>query len=460
MAANLFLPITPPIKIEKNIPTKNPKSKSTLPNNQKNLSNSSDPNLSFLRYIQCVTQNHFPKKTTLISAIKACTRLSLIKHGESIHAHILKIGLNTDRFVATSIISFYSSFGNLNNAQKVFDEIPVKEAALQTAMLMGYLNSGLVDKARIFFEQMEERDVITWNAMMTGTNKNGRYDETLQLFRQMLISQIKPSEVTLICALSACSQMGSLSSGQWIHSYMQRNSHEIKQSVTLQNSLIHMYSKCGKLEISLNLFFDQKERNLESYNTVLTAFSLHGFGTNALSLFSQILKLGFRPDRITFLALLMACSHSGLIHHAYTCIKFMDQVYGIKPGTDHYGCLIDALSRKGLIQEAKEIIKSMPYKPDEFSLGAILGACVNLGEIELGLETAKKLIEIERYENEGRFIGLINLFNKVGKKEEAVKLRKLVRKRGKNENLGRSSIEIDGFIHEFASGDSIEDLNT
>ncbi|KAJ4803943.1 Pentatricopeptide repeat-containing protein [Rhynchospora pubera] len=446
MAVNLILPLS------------NSKPKSTPFNNTQNLSNyQSDARISLLRYIQALTQNHFPKKTSFISAIKACSNLLLIYHGKAIHAHILKVGIASDRFVGSSVISFYSAIGHLDHAQKVFDGIPVKDVALQTCILMAYLRNGDIHNARKFFGEIEERDVVTWNAMLTGLVHNGWYEEAVELFRNMLINKVKPTEVTIICVISACSQIGSLSLGQWIHSYVQKHLHEINPTVTLRNSLIHMYAKCGRLDIALDLFCEQEEKNLESYNTMLTNLSLYGGGSMCLSIFSQILKLQICPDRITFLGLLMACSHAGVISYAFTCIKCMGQVYGVEPGPDHYGCLIDVLSKKGFLEEAREVIETMPFEPDAYSWGALLSACINYGDTELGLEVAKKLIELEWYE-EGRYTGLINLCMKVGRTEEAVMLRNVIRRLCRKDNSGRSVIEIDGIIHEFAAGDSINDV--
>jgi pentatricopeptide repeat protein len=417
----------------------------------------SDPSISLFSYIQALNQNHFPKKTTFISAIKACSNLLLIHHGKSIHGHVLKIGLGSDRFVGSSIISFYSSIGHLNHAHKVFDGIPMKDAHLQTAILMAYLRHGEVHDACTFFEDMEEKDVVTWNAMLTGMVQNGWYEEAIELFRKMLIDKLRPTEVTIICVISACSQIGSLSLGQWVHSYVQRHLHEIKPTITLWNSLIHMYAKCGRLDIALDLFNEQEGKNLETYNTILTALSLYGSGSTCLSVFSQIIKLQFFPDRITFLGVLMACSHGGMVGHAYTCIKCMGPVYGVEPGPDHYGCLVDVLSRKGFLEEVRDVIETMPFEPDSYSLGALLSACINYGDIGLGLGVAKKLIELGWYE-EGRYKGLINLCKMVGRTEDAVELGKAIWRLCRKDKSGKSMIEIDGIVHEFGAGDSIHDI--
>lgn len=446
MAVNLVLPLS----------IRRPKSVLVY-NNQNLCSSQSDPSISILRYIQALRQNHFPKKTTFISAFKACTNLLLIHHGKPIHAHVLKVGLANDRFVGSSIISFYSSIGHLNHAQKVFDRIHMKDVALQTAILMAYLRHGEIHNACKFFGEMEEKDIVTWNAMLTGMVQNGWYGEAIDMFRKMLINKLKPTKVTIICVISACSQMGALSLGQWIHSYVQRHSHEIKPGITLRNSLIHMYAKCSRLDMALDLFYQQEEKNLETYNTILTALSLYGNGSTCLSLFSQMVKLQFYPDRITFLGVLMACSHAGLIGHAYTCIKCMGQVYSVEPGPDHYGCLVDVLSRKGFLKEAREVIETMPFEPDSYSWGALLSACINYGDVELGLEIAMKLIKLEWYE-EGRYMGLINLCKKVGRIEDAIKVRKAIGRLCRKDNSGRSMIEIDGIVHEFAAGDSINDV--
>ncbi|KAJ4963721.1 hypothetical protein NE237_023660 [Protea cynaroides] len=406
---------------------------------------------SLLFYYQTLSEGRFPNKRTLILAIKACTLVHSVEEGKAIHAQIIKNESNSDRFIASALVSFYSASGELTSARQVFDEINEKDTTLRTTMMTGYVQNGSIDMARHLFDEMPDRDVAAWNAMLSGYAKNGMPRDAIQLFRAMQINNFRPNEITLVSTLSACSQWGCLSLGAWIHAYVNRNG-DISFTSTLINSLIHMYAKCGRLGIAYDVFAENEPRNLETWNTMLTSFAIHGHGVGALSLFCQMMKMGLMPDRITFLAILMACSHCGMVDHAYKCFDCMCRVYGHEPQAEHYGCLVDALARSGLLVESMMVIDAMPFEPDNSVWGGLLGGCLTHRNYELGLRAANHLLEQEPYE-EARYIALSNLYTMAGKLEEAVKVRKVMRDAGIKKSSGSSSIEVDGIIHEFLSGD-------
>ncbi|XP_020115134.1 pentatricopeptide repeat-containing protein ELI1, chloroplastic-like isoform X1 [Ananas comosus] len=438
------LPLSSPSPLP--LPPKNPKNPRSI-----QASDSQDPINALLHYLHVVSRGRSPAKIVFISAMKACS-LRAAKAGQSLHAHIVKSGFAPDRFVASSIVAFYSSCGRLGFARQVFDAVPVKDAVLQTAMLMSYVDNGELAVARRFFDEMNERDVVAWNAMLSGYIRHGLPEEALELLRDMQITMLRPNEVTLVCALSACSQMGSLALGEWLHGYIDKHLGASGKSPTLGNCLVHMYAKCGRLDIAFGLFVQQKPKNLESWNTMLTAFALHGCGMSALSLFSQMIKLGIWPDRITFLGVLMACSHTGRVDHALQCFNFMTRVYGVEPNADHCGCMVDVLARKGLLKEAREVIKSIAFETDASIWGALLVGCFTYADYDLGLEAATHLVELEPWE-EGRYVALSKLYEKVGRIEEAMRVRKAMDEACTERSAGRSVIEVDGVVHEFIAGD-------
>ncbi|XP_042489334.1 pentatricopeptide repeat-containing protein At2g29760, chloroplastic-like [Macadamia integrifolia] len=406
---------------------------------------------SLLFYHQTVSEGRFPNKRTLTSAIKACTFVLAVIEGKAIHAQIIKNESNADRFLASALVSFYSACGELNSARQVFDEISEKDTTLRTTMMVAYVQNGAADMARCLFDEMPDRDVASWNAMLSGYAQNGMPRDAIQLFRAMQISNCRPNDITLVSTLSACSQLGCLSLGAWIHAYIIRSGY-ISFTSTLTNSLIHMYAKCGRLDIAYDVFAENGPRNLETWNTMLTSFAIHGCGVCALSLFCQMMKMGLMPDRITFLAILMACSHCGMIDHAYKCFDCMCRVYGVEPQAEYYGCLVDVLARSGLLVEAMMVVEEMPFEPDISVWGAVLGGCLTHGNYKLGIRAANHLLEQEPYE-EARYIALSNLYAMAGKLEEAVKVRKVMRDAGIKKISGSSSIEVDGCIHDFLSGD-------
>ncbi|KAJ0967032.1 hypothetical protein J5N97_023949 [Dioscorea zingiberensis] len=393
----------------------------------------------------------FPSKSSFIYAIKACSATLAISQAKPIHALIFKAGLCSDRFIASSLIGLYSSCGYLSHARQLFDEITDRDVTLHTAMLTGFIENGEIEHAKELFDKMPARDVVAWNAMICGCSQCGLPEDALEFFRVMQASMVHPNRVTLIGALSACSQLGCLALGEWIHAYINRHL-DLDESPVLYNALVNMYVKCGRLDTALQVFIEREPKNLESWNTMLNGFAIHGCGTSALSLFSQVIKLGLLPDRISFIGVLMACSHAGLIDDARSCFYFMRKVYGVEPNAEHYGCLVDALSRGGYIDEAWMVIKSIPFRQNAGVYGALLSGCLRYGNYELGLEVARHLLEIEPWE-ESRYMALFSLYAKLGRDEEAMKVRKLMVDMGIKKSSGSSAIEIDGVVHEFLAND-------
>ncbi|KAH0459625.1 hypothetical protein IEQ34_012439 [Dendrobium chrysotoxum] len=410
-----------------------------------------NPYDSLHHYLHKATDGNLPGKPDFITAMKACTSISNIPLGRTIHAHITKSGLGTDKFVATSIISFYSVCGLLISARQLFDGIPYKDVVLRTSMLVGYAENGNITDARKLFDDFPDRDLVAWNAMLSCYLRCGFPEETLALFQEMQIGKVSPNEVTLIIALSACSQIGCLALGEWIHAFIHKF-FRTHISTKLINAMVHMYAKCGRIDIALEIFISQENKNLESWNTLLTGFAVHGFAESSFSLFSQMIRNGVLPDRITLLALLISCNHAGMVIDAIRCFMLFTEVYGVRSGTEHYGCLVDALCRNGHLEEASMLIEAMPFESNACVWGALLRGCMTYQNHELGLEAAKRLLELEPCE-EGRYIALSNLISMIGEVEDVMRIRKMMIDLGIRQLSGMSSIEAGGEVHKFLSGD-------
>lgn len=409
------------------------------------------PHDSLHHYLRKATDGHLLGKPDFISAMKASASTSNIPLGKAIHSHITKSGLGTDKFVATSIISFYSICGLLMSARQLFDRIPHKDVVLRTSMLMSYAENGNIDDARRLFDDFPDRDLVAWNAMLSCFLRCGFPEETLALFQEMQIGKVCPNEVSLIIALSACSQMNCLALGAWIHAFIHKlfRSH---RSTKLVNAIVHMYAKCGRLDIALKIFINQENKNLESWNTLMTGFAVHGFAEGSFSLFSQMIRIGIRPDRITLLALLMACSHAGMVVDAIRYFMLFTVVYGVQTGTKHYGCLVDVLCRKGHLEEASRLIEALPLQSNAYVWGSLMRDCLTYQNHELGLEAAKRLLELEPC-NEGRHIALSNLIARIGEVEGFMRVRRMMVDMGIRQSSGMSLIEAEGEVHKFSSGD-------
>lgn len=356
---------------------------------------------------------------TLVIVLSACAKLGDLSLGRRLHRYIYENGVKRDVFVGNALVDMFLKCGDAEFAHKMFDGMPVK-------------------------------NVISWNSMILGLAQQGKFKEALTVFMKMQRARVKPDDVTLVGVLNCCANVGQLESGKWVHTYIDK--HNIKADGFIGNALVDMYAKCGCIDRALCVFEEMKLRDVYSYTAIIVGLAMHGEAKRALDIFSDMSKAGMEPDPVTFVGVLSACSHAGLLKEGRRHFEDMLKVYGIEPQTEHYGCLVDLLGRAGLFTEAQEIIRSMPMGPDAFVWGALLGACQIYGKVELGEHVMKKLLEIEP-EREGAYILMSNMYSLEGKWKDAVGIRKLMKARYIRKVPGCSSIELDGKVHEFQKGD-------
>ncbi|XP_050939958.1 pentatricopeptide repeat-containing protein At1g08070, chloroplastic isoform X1 [Cucumis melo] len=357
---------------------------------------------------------------TLVVVLSACSNLGDLNLGQKVHSYICYyIDMNADVFVGNALIDMYLKCDDLNSANKVFDEMPV-------------------------------RNVVTWNAMISGLAYQGRYREALDTFRIMQNKGVKPDEVTLVGVLNSCANLGVLEIGKWVHAYMRRN--HILADEFVGNALLDMYAKCGSIDEAFRVFESMKKRDVYSYTAMIVGLALHGEANWAFQVFSEMFRVGIEPNEVTFLGLLMACSHGGLVAEGRKYFFEMSDKYKLRPQSEHYGCMIDLLGRVGLVKEAEEIVHKMEIRPDVFACGALLGACRIHGNVDIGESVMQKLTEIDPDED-GTYILMTNLYSSVHRWKDASKLRKTMKIKKMRKTPGCSSIEVDGVVHEFRKGD-------
>ncbi|GKC40789.1 pentatricopeptide repeat-containing protein ELI1, chloroplastic [Tanacetum coccineum] len=302
----------------------------------------------------------------------------------------------------------YERGGEVANARKVFDEMPEKSLVLWTGMVTAYVKCGEVGKARALFDEMVERDAVCWNVMIGGYAKYGKAMEALSLFRRMLGEKMsRPDEVTLVTVLSACGQVGALESGRWVHSYM-RNS-GMQMNVHLGTALIDMYGKCGSLEDARVVFDKLKNKDVIAYNSMITCYAMHGHCQEALQLFSDMCRMHTTPTDISFIGILSACAHSGLVSIGKGIFLLMKRKYMIEPTVEHYGCMVNLLGRAGYLEEAYGLVKNMKVAPDPVIWGTLLDSCTIHKNVHLAEEIVKFLVD-NNLANSGTYILLSNLY--------------------------------------------------
>ncbi|KAL2349179.1 hypothetical protein Fmac_003179 [Flemingia macrophylla] len=394
-----------------------------------------------------------PDNYTIPYVLKACAALPSCSFGQMVHGYSSKSGLVFDIFVGNSLMAMYSLCGDVVAARHVFDEIPRLSAVSWSVMISGYSKAGDVDSARLFFDEAPDKDRGIWGAMISGYVHNSCFKEGLHLFRLLQLTEVVPDESIFVSILSSCAHLGALDIGIWIHRFL--NQTMVPLSTRLSTSLLDMYAKCGNLELAKRLFNSMPERDIVCWNAMISGMAVHGDGASALKLFSHMEKTGMKPDDITFIALFTACSYSGLAHEGLQLLHKMFSVYKIEPKSEHYGCLVDLLSRSGHFEEAMVILRkaSNSWNGSEETLAwrAFLSACCNHGQAQLAESAAERLLML--YNHSGVYVLLSNLYAASGNHSDARRVRDVMRNKGIEKAPGCSSVEIDGVVSEFIAGE-------
>ncbi|KAJ8626448.1 hypothetical protein MRB53_019755 [Persea americana] len=360
-----------------------------------------------------------PDMVTMISLVSACTRLGDLDRGRFFHSHSKELGLDMDLNLGNAILDMYCKCGDLVSAQPVFNE-------------------------------MCKRDASTWTSMISGLSSSGYFQESLILFQQMQSEKVRPDEMTLVCLLSSCAQMGALDQGKYIHLLIER--YLVEQDIILGTALVDMYAKCGSLDLALQVFSKMRERNVFTWNVMIGGLAMHGDGQRAMNLFEQMKFEGVVPDDVTFIAVLSACSHAGLVDAGLKNFSAMKDVHCIQPRMEHYGCVVDLLCRAGKVDQALVFIENMPFRPNAILWATLLGACRMHKHFVLAEMIGKRVIELEP-ESCGRYVLLSNLYASASRWDDALTIRKQMKSKGIEKTAGCSWIEVNGMVHQFFAGD-------
>lgn len=416
----------------------------------KSFAESDTPNDSILLFYQLRKFSVLPDSFTCSFVLKACSQLLDLLHGRIVHGYIEKLGFQSNLFLQNTIVHLYASCGAISDARLLFDKMSQRDVVTWNIMITQLVKRGDVDGAHELFVQMPERSVRSWTAMIAGFVQCGKPKEAIGTFTQMEEAGLKPNEVTVVAVLAACADLGALELGRRIHEYSNRSG--FRRNVRICNTLIDMYIKCGCLEAAHKSFEGMEERTIVSWSAMIQGLAILGQAEEALNFFSKMINDGIKPNGVTFIGLLHACSHMGLINEGRRFFTIMTTDYGIIPQIEHYGCMVDLLSRAGLLQEAHEFIINMPIKTNGVVWGALLGGCRVHKNIELAEEAIKHLLELDPL-NDGYYVVLSNVYAGAKRWEDAARVRKLMRDKGVKKKPGWSSITVDGKIHEFVAGD-------
>uniref|UniRef100_A0A9I9CV42 DYW domain-containing protein n=1 Tax=Cucumis melo TaxID=3656 RepID=A0A9I9CV42_CUCME len=424
---------------------------------------------------------------TLSGIITACgVNVALITQ---LHALSVVTGLDSYVSVGNTLITCYSKNGFLKEARRIFHWLSEdRDEVSWNSMVVAYMQHREGSKALelylemtvrglivdIFtlasvltaftnvqdlkvFEEICNPDLVLWNTMISGYSLyEDLSNEALECFRQLQRVGHRPDDCSLVCVISACSNMSSPSQGRQVHGLALKLDIPSNR-ISVNNALIAMYSKCGNLRDAKTLFDTMPEHNIVSYNSMIAGYAQHGIGFQSLHLFQRMLEMGFTPTNITFISVLAACAHTGRVEDGKIYFNMMKQKFGIEPEAGHFSCMIDLLSRAGKLNEAERLIETIPFDPGSFFWSALLGACRIHGNVELAVKAANRLLQLDP-SNAAPYVMLANIYSDNGRLQDAASVRKLMRDRGVKKKPGCSWIEVNRRIHIFVAEDTFHPM--
>ncbi|KAK6129980.1 hypothetical protein DH2020_036262 [Rehmannia glutinosa] len=435
----------------------------------------------------------FPNDVTMVTLLQACSEINNFKIMQLIHGLVLKGNWCMNGLVLNSLIEMYSTNGYFVESMKIFrrfcfsNEVLYPNPETMANLLQGcgncgslelgeeihgylikhgflpctiaenslmnmYAKNGCTDSALLLFRTMAERDVISWNTIMNCFVKNDQPVRALRLLGKIRRDNVSPDFVTLLTSLEACVDLALLIHGQVIHGYLTRTG--FLGDIFVQNALIDMYAKSGRLDSAEKVFNEMHERDIGSWNSIISAFGINGNGTSALKLFTDLEKLeATKPNAITFVSVLSACAHAGLVEQGLEIFNSMEVHYGIKPSMEHFACMVDLLGRAGRVEEAEAFINKMKIQPGRDVWGALLSACVLVGNLTIAEKAAKELEVLEPKSSVWR-VALSNAYASVGKWREVAKIRADLRGSRLRKEGGWSSVNVDGCEFRFMAGET------
>ncbi|KAJ0967319.1 hypothetical protein J5N97_024236 [Dioscorea zingiberensis] len=373
-------------------------------------------------------------------------------------AQMHALGIDQDIYTFTSVLSACFENGKYCQGRVLHGlvikkcmerEIPVSNALI--AMYVRYNENCMIEDAMKCFNQMEFRDMVSWNSLLTGLSQNGLSEEALKFYCRMQSSHLMIDHYTFSAVVRSCSDLAVLQLGQLVHGSILKSGFDSNEFVA--SSLIYMYSKCGIIEDARRIFDNSNKKSSVLWNSIIFGYAQHGQGQIALGLFADMQEFGVEPDHITFVGILSACSHIGLVEEGFVILKSMELSYGIPLRMEHYACAVDLYGRAGRLDEAKKLIESMPFEPDAMVWMTLLGACRVHGNIELAIHVARHLLLTEPGEH-STYVLLSNMYARFGMWDGRAMVQRAMRNRGVSKVPGWSWIEANQKVHVFNAEDT------
>ncbi|XP_061369167.1 pentatricopeptide repeat-containing protein At4g14050, mitochondrial [Gastrolobium bilobum] len=395
-----------------------------------------------------------PDHFVFASLVKACANLGAlhVKQGKQVHARFLLSPFSDDDVVKSSLVDMYAKFGLPHYGRSVFDSISSLSSISWTAMISGYARRGRKFEAFQLFRQTPYRNLFAWTALISGFVQSGNGVDAFYLFVEMRregINIVDP--LVLSSVVGACANLAVWELGKQMHCLVITLGYE--SCLFISNALIDMYAKCSDLVAAKDIFCKMCRKDVVSWTSIIVGTAQHGQAEEALTLYDNMVLAAVKPNEVTFVGLICACSHVGLVSKGRALFSSMVEDYGIRPSLQHYTCLLDLFSRSGHLDEAENLIRTMPVSPDEPTWAALLSACKRHGNNQMAVRIADHLLNLKP-EDPSSYILLSNIYAGAGMWENVSKVRKLMMVMEVKKEPGYSCIDLGKESHAFYAGET------
>ncbi|CAK9142386.1 unnamed protein product [Ilex paraguariensis] len=446
---------------------------------------------------------------TFGSVVTACTKLGALHQGKWVHGYVIKNGIDVNSHLVTALLDMYVKCGAIRDARSIFDELCSIDLVSWTAMIVGYTQNGhpdealklftdqewagffpnsititsvlsacaqlgnlkfgksvqclgiklgledasitnalidiyskchMIGDARYLFDTVSEMDVIAWNSIISGYSLNGSAYEALTLFHRMT-EYLWPDSTTLVNVLSACTSLDALQFGSSLHAYAIKGGLS-SCNVYVGTSLLNFYAKCGDVQSARKVFDGMGEKNTITWNAMIGGYGMQGDCSGSLELFNEMMKEELEPNDATFIAILSACSHTGMVSEGWKNFDSMCREYNFIPSVKHYVCIVDLLARASRLEEALDFMEAMPIQADVSVYGAFLHGCSLHSRFDLGEVAIRRMIGLHP-DDASYYVRIAQLYASDGRWNQVYQVRELMKRSGLRKLAAYSQVEMD-----------------
>ncbi|KAL8204642.1 hypothetical protein R6Q57_010265 [Mikania cordata] len=393
-----------------------------------------------------------PDHFVFASLVNSCAALNTLQIGRQVHAQFVLSEFSSDDITKSSLVDMYAKCGSLDDARTVFDTICTKNSVSWTAIISGYAKAGRKSESVKLLRDMKVQDLFSWTALISGLIQSGHFVSAFHLFVEMHKEGIKIIDPFILSSvIGASANLAAQELGKQVHCLVLKLGFE--SNLYVCNTLIDMYAKCSDIIAAKTVFLYTVEKDVISWTSIIVGLAQHGKAKEALSLYNDMISCGIKPNKVTFVGLIYACSHVGLVNKGCDLFKSMVDDYGLKPNLQHYTCLLDLYSRSGYLDEAENLLNTMPFEVDEAVWASLLSACKRFGKTQMGIRIANCLMGLG-VKDPSSYILLSNAYAGASMWENVAKVRRLMEAIDVKKEPGYSCVHLGKETEVFYAGET------